>query len=643
MPFYISFEGENFMKANYFSGRHLWLLFLLITLKVSVAQTQTPSDRITPKSFRNTLVHRGHTEMRNAQNLIPDVWEPIGPNGITAICIAVDPTNANTIYVGGLSGEYKTTDGGVHWVLANTQSLNKYVYATVIHPVNSAIVFAWVEETLVKSTDGGGTWNSVLQTITYNNPGAIFIDAMNPQSMLTYADSVYSSTDGGDHWLAISPFHNVKTTAIYRQNPNVIYAIGDSSYNTRLYKTTDGGQSWIVRTSQLPTALTDYSLGSLQVSSTDANVLFAGNWSLIDTLRGFYRSVDGGLTWQRSTAGFGRSKSVAVIENDPSDPNSLYAGGYANGLYRSTDLGDSWTLISGSISERYVDVLFVASNGNLYSAFGGGIYTTSDREGSWKSLNGDLQNVDVFDVIVDPSNANVLYANSYGGVYRTQDGGLTWQQRNNGMLDNDAFGLALDPQNPNTLYAGTFGGLIYKTTDAGVTWIEKSNGLPGLGDYDIWKINIHPRNTSWLWTSSYHNYQSTDGGENWSQFLINGQSVQEAVCDLKRPDTLYAIVGKSADTLLRTTDGGTNWSLRRTAIRLSLLTIDSNTPNVLYADSASYGIAKSTNGGLTWSRVDSVSPRDIFVNVGNSSYVYASTFGLGVRRSTNSGLLWGRL
>jgi photosystem II stability/assembly factor-like uncharacterized protein len=285
--------------------------------------------------------------------------------------------------------------------------------------------------------------------------------------------------------------------------------------------------------------------------------------------------------------------------------------------------------------------LFLTSSGNLYCAFGGSIYATSNRGASWQSLNADLQNVDVFDVITDPTNVNILYANSLGGVHRTQDGGSTWQQRNNGMLDNDAFGLTIDPQSSNVLYAGTFGGLVYKTIDAGITWLEKSNGLPGLGYGIIWKINIHPRNTSWIWTSQQLlNYQSTNGGENWSQFFINGQKVREAVCDLKRPDTLYVIVGNSADTLLRTTDGGGSWNIRRVGAPLSLLTIDQNSPNVLYADSGSRGVAKSTNGGLTWSRVDSVSPRDIFVNTGNSSYVYASTFGLGVRRSTNGGLLW---
>jgi photosystem II stability/assembly factor-like uncharacterized protein len=309
-----------------------WLLFPLITLTISIAQSQVPTDRVMPKDYRNAQVHAGYTEMRTLQNATPDVWEPIGPTGITANCLAVDPTNASTIYVGGLSGLYKTTNGGTHWALTSSQSLNKYVNAVAIHPSNPITVFAWVDDKLLKSTDGGGSWNTVLQRSSSYDPVLIFINATNPQSMLTYADSVYSSADGGTQWLSISPFKNVRRIAIYGQDPNIIYAIGDSSFKTRLYKTTDRGQSWVVRTTQLPTALTNYQLGSLQVSSTDPNVLFAGNWSLIDTVGGFYRSVDGGLTWQKSITGLGRSKSVAVIANDPLDVNSLICGGVCQWL-----------------------------------------------------------------------------------------------------------------------------------------------------------------------------------------------------------------------------------------------------------------------------------------------------------------------
>jgi len=94
------------------------------------------------------------------------------------------------------------------------------------------------------------------------------------------------------------------------------------------------------------------------------------------------------------------------------------------------------------------------------------------------------------------------------------------------------------------------------------------------------------------------------------------------------------------DTLFRTTNGGITWEVRRTGVRLRNLAVDPNNPNILYADSSSRGTVKSTNAGLTWSLVDSVSSRDIFVNPNNSSFIYTATFGYGIRRSTNGGATW---
>lgn len=259
----------------------------------------------------------------------------------------------------------------------------------------------------------------------------------------------------------------------------------------------------------------------------------------------------------RSDSSFGQNKSIAAIANDPADPNGVCAGGYANGLYHSTDLGASWSLVSGAIPDRYVQYLTATANGNIYCCFGGSIFSLSNGGADWQSLNGDLKNVDVFSVVIDPSNDNILYACSLGGVYKSVDGGITWQQRNNGILDSDVRALAIDPQNPSLLYVGTYGGLIYKSTNAGENWIEKPNGTAGLGISSISKIYVRPQNSNWIWTNGGNpSYQSTDGGENWSNYIIGGHNVIESSYCLNQPDTLYALTGFSADSLFKSTDGG---------------------------------------------------------------------------------------
>ena len=337
-----------------------------------------------------------------------------------------------------------------------------------------------------------------------------------------------------------------------------------------LYKTSNGGASWITQTTQLPNTLSD-----LQISPADPNILFAGNGGI--AAGGFYRSVDGGINWIQSIAGFGRSKSINAIAVDPANPNLLYAGGSATGLYRSIDTGDTWTLVSSAVPDHYVQSLTVDSGGRVYCGFGGTLHFSNNQGASWPSLNGNLQNIDVFNVVPHPSNAKILYASSLGGAHRSVNGGVTWQTINTGLFDNDLFAMAIAPANPNILYVGTFGGLVYKTADGGNTWTEKSNGLLAFGTpgSSVGKISVHPKNSDWVWTGTFRAFQSFNGGESWSPFIINGRRVVNVVFDPLRPDTLYATAN---DTLFRTTDRGAVWVVRRTGVRLSSLAIDPNNP-----------------------------------------------------------------
>jgi photosystem II stability/assembly factor-like uncharacterized protein len=199
----------------------------------------------------------------------------------------------------------------------------------------------------------------------------------------------------------------------------------------------------------------------------------------------------------------------------------------------------------------------------------------------------------------------------------------------------------MDQKNTNILYAGTYGGLVYKTTDAGLTWAEKSLGLPGLGKFYLWDLRMHPTNTSWIWTNqSGPGYQSTDGGEFWSPFTINSKPVYELINGTKSGDILYAISGPSPTVLMASTDSGNTWNYRD-SINISLLTVDPNNSNILYADSSSWVTIKSTDGGFTWKRISNYVGQSYSVNPGNSSFIYIPSWGSGVQYSTDAGLNWG--
>lgn len=172
-------------------------------------------------------------------------------------------------------------------------------------------------------------------------------------------------------------------------------------------------------------------LHSVASHPTDPDVLLAGASSWGDT-EGVFRSLDGGRTWEPINSGLGSSTSVLVITFDvaaldPGDPSSVPILIGVNdplgstGIYKSTDLGDSWQ-------------------------------PAGIRENSANSL------------VFDPQVAGTGYAsftNLSGGIFKTTDGGASWNPSSSGIqpdgvciLAGCVLSLAIDPGAPTTLYGG---------------------------------------------------------------------------------------------------------------------------------------------------------------------------------------------
>ncbi len=105
---------------------------------------------------------------------------------------------------------------------------------------------------------------------------------------------------------------------------------------------------------------------------------------------------------------------VHALAIDPSHPETLYATNY-NGVFKSTDAGQSWKLLPGSP----IDVTIQA-------------------------------------LVVDPVTPAKIYAGMWGkGVYKSNDGGVTWSELNNGLSSKGVHVLLIDPRDPSRVYAGT--------------------------------------------------------------------------------------------------------------------------------------------------------------------------------------------
>ena len=218
---------------------------------------------------------------------------------------------------------------------------------------------------------------------------------------------------------------------------------------------------------------------------------------------------------------------IGAITLDPVDEDIVYVGTgdrnftgssfIGNGIYKSTNGGETWEPYgleeTGVITEIIIDPtdpsrIFASTLGNPHvKTTDRGIYRSDDSGETWENILFLADSAGVADLIMDPSNPDVLYATGYdrmrnyfassvtgphARVYKTTNGGDSWTELGGGLPDDDdcRIGLAISNDDPNTVYALYVDGIsldvqdIYKTTNAGATWTPMNvhSGGAGLPD-----------------------------------------------------------------------------------------------------------------------------------------------------------------
>lgn len=281
--------------------------------------------------------------------------------------------------------------------------------------------------------------------------------------------------------------------------------------------------------------------------------------------------------------------------------------------------------------------------------------------GSWTPLGPTNIGGRVTDVVVDPTDSDILYVGAAeGGVLRSFDAGQTWTPLFDDQASLSVGALALDPSDPHTIYVGTgevnpgggsvaYGGAgLFRSTDQGTTW--ESLGLEETGS--IGRILVHPQDPQRLFVAAMGHlwetgpdrgvYRSLDGGASWDLVLAGNDSTGcvDLVMRPDRPDTIYAAMwerirqptyyryGGSGCAVWRTIDGGDSWSLvggglpAPTAdggrIGLSLCKAQPDVVHAVYADRIGYfdGLYRSTDGGWAWSQTNDGSLSSVFASYG---------------------------
>ncbi|MBU5615194.1 RCC1 domain-containing protein [Geomonas azotofigens] len=567
------------------------------------------------------------------------LWQQTaGPDGGYVDVLAVDPTDANTVYVGLQGGGvYKSTDGGGFWTPVNRGLGSLFVRALAIDPGNRQVVYAATSSALYKSVNGGSSWQ--LNSSMY--PRSIVFDRADSRNIYVIDGGYFrKSSDSGATWSSSNAGllpGLLNALAVDPRNGGTLYA----GLDTGVYKSVDGGGSWTVAGS----GMEGREVLSVVVDPVSGGTIYA------ETRKSdVFKSSDGGATWSQvlDAPDFYAQTGLSI---DPTRGGTLYSSAEDYGtVRRSADGGATWTKVPISGHNTWVySVAIAPTDGNIvYAATYRGLYKSTDAGASWNAADKGLTASTSDRVVIDPHNGNNVFTISKNGTFRSTDAGRSWKPFAANLYEPSAiFSFTVDPDNSATVFAGTFWGL-YKTTDLGQTWSAEMSGPQGGGvSRYVTSVVVDPADSRVLYEATANGvFKSSDGGVSWTSGNsgLPGLSVYRIYLDPFNNLTLFAIASTNAGyAVYKSTDGAASWSAVGAGIpetqHVSYLSMDRRNPGVLFAATGS-GLYKSVDGGASWSTTPAT-PAAVIVEVdpADGRTVYAFGYG-GLFRSTDGGDSW---
>jgi photosystem II stability/assembly factor-like uncharacterized protein len=277
------------------------------------------------------------------------------------------------------------------------------------------------------------------------------------------------------------------------------------------------------------------------------------------------------------------------IADDGGD--GTYVAG-TGGVIRSCNGGDTWTTPSPLQRSGLSVLVHPLNSSTIYFGTDRGVYRSTDF-GSSYSPTGDNISGFVFSLGAQPD--GTLFAGADSGIYRSDDDGNTWNALAGSPTGENIIALAVDPSNDQIIYAGTNGNGVYQSTDGGATWNAASNGN---ALWQVRDIEFDPVNPSILNVPSWDGiWRSVDAGANWNN--LGFSRVVDMAFDPNDGTRAYAASWDFG--VLRSTDGGTSWSALNTSFPTNrLYSLQVLSSGRVLVGTESEGLFRSDDGGDTW-------------------------------------------
>jgi photosystem II stability/assembly factor-like uncharacterized protein len=388
---------------------------------------------------------------------------------------------------------------------------------------------------LYKSTDNGDSWFKVetqfedfeVYSIYITEKGHIWVGT-------NFQGRIYRSTDNGITWENKRNGYNTGECWAFGQSKDGVMFAGDGQY-VQLFRSTDYGENWEFSANLRPL-----------VFATDSNnIVYAG------THDGLYATTDNGLSWAQNNFLSNIPVSSILIDSN----NNIYCGtgyyNFGNGVFYSDDAGLNWTQLG--LAGKTVLSLAFDSQGNVYAGTKqDGLFKTTNLGQTWVQYNQGIYKKDVFrlklnkeDMIFIGSEGDGGFTSGGGGIFRSMDNGDFFEH------------IGLPTSNvKNIVFSGD--SLIFASTPSGVQkYSKKNSNWSNVGLHDVFGVTISPDGILYAATFAEGLFKSNDLGKNWTLTNLTADSIMSTYNVLALSDDTVFVATEF--NLRKTTDGGNTW------------------------------------------------------------------------------------
>jgi photosystem II stability/assembly factor-like uncharacterized protein len=411
--------------------------------------------------------------------------------------------------------------------------------------------------------------------------------------------------------------------------------------------------------------------------TTDPLTLYVGAAS-----GGVWKTTDGGITFKPIFDQY--TQSIGAIRVDPTDPKILWVGtgetwvrnsvSIGDGVYKSTDGGDSWTHLGLADSERIAriqvdptahDTVFVCATGKLWKANEErGVFKTTDGGKTWKKVLYVDADTGCSDLSIDPQEPRILYAGMWtfrrypdffdsggkgSGLFKSVDGGETWTRLAGGLPTSDVgrVGVMAAPSRGATVYAIVEAKdrardkqttALWRSDDAGASWAKMNDSFNvQVRPFYFGMVIVDPKDYQRLYKPGLTLTMSSDGGKSFDSIFTTGQGsyhsdIHAMWIHPQRPNEIY--MGTDGGLYMSYNRGG-NWRFARNLPigQFYKVAVDNQDPYRIYGglqDNSSWVGPSESWGGIEnkdWTSVSGGDGMATFPDAKDPNFVYTTIQG----------------